>query len=108
MGCNISKYQESSITGVSVKDLSQPIDDCANELSYVGEAVYQTLRKKHGKHHHTMWNITKSKMVGSIHQTPSKEVFLSKSFAKENIQNESHSNWFAEKMCEIMSKTTKW
>lgn len=43
-------------------------------------------------------------MVGSLLQTP-----MGKSFWESpEDPPEGHSNWFADKMCEILSKTTRW
>ena len=85
------------------KNASIVEDGSANDLSYVGEAAYQKLRTKHAAYHKSMWNVTKSKVVGSIQHTPGPTVFKSKSDPAEG-----HSNWFPEKMCEIMSKTKEW
>lgn len=92
----------------SVKPTAKPVvDKSANGLTHVGEAVYQALRTKHAKHHHTMWNVTKTAMVGSLQQTPTVDVFTSPA-ASDAIQNETHSNWFAENMSSLIGKTTKW
>jgi len=86
---------------------SQPVpsvqDRSANGLSYVGEAAYEELRMKHAAYHQSMWNVTQSKVVGSLQHTPGRSTFESKIDPKEG-----HSNWFPEKMCEVMSKTTEW
>lgn len=86
---------------------SEPVppvqDRSADGLSYVGEAAYQKLRTKHAAYHKSMWNVTQSKVVGSLQHTPGPSIFKSKIDPKEG-----HSNWFPEKMCEIMSKTTEW
>lgn len=47
-------------------------------------------------------------MIGGLQYTPDPKVFQNNLYATKGIDNETHSNWFAEKMCEIMSKTTKW
>jgi len=78
-------------------------DKSADGLSYVGEAAYQLLRTKHAKYHDSLWNVTKSKVVGSLQHTPGPSIF-----SCGHDPEEGHSNWFAEKMCEIMSKTTTW
>lgn len=74
-----------------------------NTLSHVGEAAYDVLRKKHGKHHHSLWNVTSGKMIGSLDQTPNKSFW-------DSVEDpvEGHADWFPEKMCEIMSKTKKY
>ena len=103
MGCNLSRPAEDD----TPTKVIPAVDRSANGLSHVGEAVYQVLRTKHAGHHHTMWNVTKSKMIGPLHQTPTEEVFSSKA-ASNAIHNETHSNWFPHRMREIMEKTTKW
>ncbi len=87
------------------EDNGPPIEDeSAEDLSYIAKAAYDVLRTKHTSYHKSQWNVTKSVMVGSLHHTPDIK------FVKtgEEPPKEGHSNWFAEKMCEIMSKTTKW
>eukprot|EP00554_Chaetoceros_debilis_P005726 CAMPEP_0194073012 /NCGR_PEP_ID=MMETSP0149-20130528/581_1 /TAXON_ID=122233 /ORGANISM="Chaetoceros debilis, Strain MM31A-1" /LENGTH=576 /DNA_ID=CAMNT_0038752967 /DNA_START=64 /DNA_END=1794 /DNA_ORIENTATION=+ len=79
------------------------VDKSANGLSYVAEAAYEILRTKHKLHHKSEWNVTKSKVVGALQHTPGPS-----SFASTSDPEEGHSDWFAEKMCEIMSLTTKW
>lgn len=79
------------------------VDKSANGLSYVAEAAYEILRTKHKAHHKSEWNVTKSKVVGSLQHTPGPSSFTSTSDPKDG-----HSDWFAEKMCEIMSLTTRW
>ncbi len=87
-----------------VKDNGPPIEDgSAEDLSNVAKAAYDVLRTKHRSHHKSQWNVTKSVMVGSLHHTPDIK------FVKTGEEpKEGHADWFAEKMCEIMSKTTKW
>jgi len=83
--------------GIVNADIS-PDNEVANRLSHVGRAVYAVLQTKHPSLQQSLWNVTESKMVGeSILQTPS-----------DQYPAEGHSNWIAEKMCEIMSKTTRW
>jgi len=78
--------------------------DAARSLSHVGKAVYGVLHTKHLSHQQNLWNVTKSEMVGSLLQTP-----MGKSFWESpEDPPEGHSHWFADKMCEILSKTTRW
>ncbi|KAL7471356.1 hypothetical protein ACHAXS_011670 [Conticribra weissflogii] len=88
--------------------LSQEEDDSSGEeifdkdaagLSYVGEAVHDALRTKHGRHHHLMWNVTSGKVIGSVLQTPT-NVWGNAADPEEN-----HDDWFPQKMAEIISKT---
>jgi len=48
-------------------------------------------------------------MIGSIHQTPSADTFTDEETSRQIDQEDQVScNWLADKMCEIMSRTTKW
>ena len=38
------------------------VDKSADDLSYVGVAAYDVLRKHHNHHHHELWNVTKGKV----------------------------------------------
>ena len=77
--------------------------EITSRLSYVGSAVVEKLRMEHSKHHQSLWNVTNSKMIGSLQQTPPPSIWNS-----EEDPVEGHSNFFAEKICEIMSKTRRW
>ena len=48
-------------------------DPDAVDLSYVGNAAYETLRKKHSWHKDALWNVTTGKIIGELHQTPNLE-----------------------------------
>jgi hypothetical protein len=78
-------------------------DDDANQLSHVGTAAYEALRSKHGGQHHALWNATSGKVVGNIHQTPALDYW-----SKSGDPNDGHSDWFPEKMAEILSRTERW
>mmetsp|Transcript_29296 Transcript_29296/g.32420 ORF Transcript_29296/g.32420 Transcript_29296/m.32420 type:complete len:580 (-) Transcript_29296:31-1770(-) len=78
-------------------------DKSASNLSHVGKAAYEILRTKHAKYHKSQWNITQSKMIGVLQQTPSP--LLLKNGGKASNH---HSDWFADKMHAVMSRTTKW
>ena len=45
-------------------------DEDAVGLTHVGEAVHKVLARHHNNYHHKMWNVTRGKVVGSVHQTP--------------------------------------
>lgn len=79
-------------------------DSDATNLSYVGTAAYDVLRKKHAWHQNSLWNVTTGKIIGELHQTPNVE----ESWNKDSNPCEEHSNWFPEKLCEIMSRTKYW
>jgi hypothetical protein len=78
-------------------------DDDAKHLSHVGMAAYEALRSKHGGQHHSLWNVTSGKVVGNIHQTPALDYW-----SKSGDPDQGHSDWFPEKMAEIMSRTERW
>ena len=48
-------------------------DSDAVDLSHVGSAAYETLRKKHARHKDALWNVTTGKIIGELHQTPNLE-----------------------------------
>jgi len=73
-------------------------DKDAVNLSHVGQNVYEILRKKYGKHHLKEWDVSQGKMIGKMDQTPR---------FNESI-NDNHSDWFPEKICEIISRTKHW
>ena len=70
-----------------------------HKLSHVGKAVYNKLRTNYPDSRHHMWNITSSKMIGSIQQTPPAKVFTE----NVNLTNTpSHSNFFVDGMFDLM------
>lgn len=77
-------------------------DDDATNLTHVGTAAYDELRKHHNEHHHQLWNVTSGKMVGQLHQTPLD------GWPRETDPEDGHDDWFPKKMGEIMSRTKKW
>jgi len=81
-----------------VESLVEVMDRDAVNLSHVGQSVYETLRKKFGKHHNKEWDVSSGKVIGKFHQTPR---------LCEPI-TECHSNWFPEKMSEIIGRTERW
>lgn len=80
---------------LSVKEVE---DSDAINLSHVGQAAYDKLRKSHGRHHNKCWDVSSGQVIGEFHQTPR---------INEEIKD-NHSDWFPNKMCEIMSKTQIW
>jgi len=83
--------------------ISQVDDPSAADLSHVGTAVYETLRKKHAWHHHKLWNVATGTVIGELQQTPGSSVFT-----RNGDPPVGHSDWFPEKMFEVMSKTEVW
>lgn len=77
-------------------------DEDAVGLTHVGEAVHKVLARHHNNYHHKMWNVTRGKVVGSVHQTPMNVWGSSKDPKKNN------DDWFPEKMAEIIGRTEKW
>ena len=77
-------------------------DGDAVELSHVGNAAYNALRKRHGWHHLNLWNVTSGKMIGDLHQTPA-NLWRSK-----REPSTGQDDWFPQKMIKIMSRTKTW
>jgi hypothetical protein len=79
-------------------------DASAEALSYVGKAAYDVLRAHHNHVHHELWNVTRGKVVGNLHQTPKD------AFTREDMTDppEGHDDWFPEKIGEIISRTEGW
>ena len=88
-----SKDDESSGDEIFDKD--------ATNLSHVGHAVHDVLRKHHNRHHHKMWNVTRGTVMGGVHQTPHH-------WDVNEDPSEAHSDWFPEKMGELIGKTEAW
>jgi len=78
-------------------------DDDAVNLSHVGEAAYEVLRKRHHMQHHSLWNVTSGQVMGELHQTPNK---LEWDGTKDPDAH--HSDYFPIKMAEIMARTERW
>mmetsp|Transcript_57846 Transcript_57846/g.122696 ORF Transcript_57846/g.122696 Transcript_57846/m.122696 type:complete len:675 (+) Transcript_57846:129-2153(+) len=77
-------------------------DKDAAELSHVGTAAYEVLRVEHPEHHHRLWNVTSGRIVGELHQTPRGGWNCGPS------PEEGHSDFFPEKMGEILGRTRIW
>lgn len=78
-------------------------DSDAKELSHVGQAAYEVLRKKHNRSHHSQWNVSQGQVVGQVHQTP-----LDGWTRTSEYPDKGHDDWFPAKMGEIMGRTTRW
>lgn len=96
---DVSSGDEFVDDGVSASEVE---DDDAVALSYVGMAAYDVLRKKHGRHHHELWNVTSGRVVGEAHQTPLGTWSSPQDPAAE------HDLWFPKKIREIMSRAQVW
>jgi len=77
-------------------------DDDATNLSHVGRAAYECLRIEHPEHHGRLWNVTRGAVVGNLHQTPEG------AWPGGPSHPEGHSDYFPEKMGEILSRTEVW
>lgn len=78
------------------------VDDDAENLSHIGEAAYDMLRKYHNRQHHKLWNVTSGEVVGELQQTPKS------TWEQTSDPEDGHSDWFAIKMGEILSRTERW
>lgn len=77
-------------------------DKDAVNLSHVGEAVHQVLGRHHNRYHHSQWNVTSGKIIGSVQDTP-KNVW-----GKSSDPMMDNDDWFPEKMADIISRTHAW
>lgn len=90
-------------------DDGEAFDDDAEHLSHVGEAVYDVLRKKHRWHHHTLWNVTSGNVVALDVTPPPAALFVANAEQQpKNEMPENHSDWFPEKLGEIVCRTEVW
>mmetsp|Transcript_6969 Transcript_6969/g.15906 ORF Transcript_6969/g.15906 Transcript_6969/m.15906 type:complete len:358 (+) Transcript_6969:173-1246(+) len=77
-------------------------DKDAVNLSHVGEAVHDVLGRHHNRSHHSQWNVTSGKIIGSVHDTPRKVWDTAANPEKDN------DDWFPEKLANIISRTEAW
>jgi len=82
----------------------EAVDRDAIGLSYVGDAVYNSLRMKHFLYHNRLWNCTSGRVVGKLHQTPN----VQDAFENPDDPPASHDDWFPKKMGEIIARTEIW
>lgn len=78
-------------------------DSSAGDLSYVGTAAYDVLRRKHNHRHHELWNVTKGKFV-ELDATP-RDAF---DRHERTDPLEGHDDWFPDKLEELISRTEEW
>ena len=101
-------------------------------FSHVGQAVYQTLRRKHFWYHKSLWNVSTGRVV-AIHATPhvrppedlNRKAFASStavtppsSTSTSRIQQQQqrlplplppgHTDWFPEHLGNLVSRTEEW
>lgn len=77
-------------------------DKSAANLSHVGKAAYEVLRRKHYWYHHRLWNVTSGKVVGELHQTPKT------GWKSITDPPDGHDDWFPKQMGEIIARTEIW
>jgi len=77
-------------------------DKDARDISYIGLAAYDELRKHHNHHWHECWNVTSGVIIGEVHQTPLN------AWGDPRDPPNQHSDWLPRKMFEIMSRTQSW
>ena len=77
-------------------------DKDAKNLSHVGEAVHAALGRHHNRHHHSQWNVTSGKIIGSVDDTP-RSVWGTAADPQED-----NDDWFPEKLAEIIGRTEAW
>lgn len=78
-------------------------DESAGDLSHVGTAAYEVLRKRHNRYHHELWNVTKGKFL-RLDATPQD------AFTREGSTDpvDGHDDWFPEKIEELIAQTEEW
>jgi hypothetical protein len=84
------------------------IDDDVQDgtLSHVGQAAYDCLRTLYGEYHHSLWNVTRGRIVGELHQTP--KTAFHEGLDPKTPHPDGSDDWFPQIMGEILSRTTKW
>lgn len=78
-------------------------DASASELSHVGTAAYNVLRRHHNHLHHELWNVTQGKVI-RLAFTPTD------AFTRNDRTNPpaGHSDCFPEQIEHLISKTEDW
>mmetsp|Transcript_66221 Transcript_66221/g.98117 ORF Transcript_66221/g.98117 Transcript_66221/m.98117 type:complete len:604 (+) Transcript_66221:72-1883(+) len=84
------------------KHLEEAEDFDAENLSYVGHAAYDVLRKKHARHLERLWDVAFGNVIGQLHQTPIN------AWPLEEDPKDGNDDWFPGKMGEILSRTKVW
>eukprot|EP00980_Cylindrotheca_fusiformis_P016001 scaffold4703_cov108-Cylindrotheca_fusiformis.AAC.9 len=99
MGCFGRKHKDDDSDDETVQV------ERASKLSYVGKAAYEVLRKKHSKHHKTLWNISSGEVVGPIMFTP-KDAFTRD--PDEDPPKSGHDVWLPETIGDVIARTEEW
>mmetsp|Transcript_3600 Transcript_3600/g.8224 ORF Transcript_3600/g.8224 Transcript_3600/m.8224 type:complete len:401 (-) Transcript_3600:869-2071(-) len=78
-------------------------DKSADDLSHVGRAAYDVLRRHHNHHHHELWNVTKGKVIRNDF-TPYD------AFTREDTKDpeHGHSDAFPAELEELIARTEEW
>jgi hypothetical protein len=78
-------------------------DSSAVDLSHVGTAAYDVLRRHHNHRHHELWNVTKGKMI-RLDYTPRD------AFTRDDRTDpvEGHDDWFPQKLEQLIGQTEEW
>ena len=90
------------------------VDKSADDLSYVGVAAYDVLRKHHNHHHHELWNVTKGKVSdhlskkydggSGLHVTP-RDAF---SRVDAHDPPDGHDDWITKELGDLIGLTEEW
>lgn len=104
-------YGKSETYGYGNDDENVAMDRSAERLSYIGMAAYDILRSKHTWFHHTLWNVTTAKVIGSLQHTPRDTFPIQEEQHQQHPElclPEGHDDWFPQGMCDILAKTEYW
>ena len=75
-------------------------DKDATGLSHVGEAVHAVLGRRHRRHHHAQWNVTRGKVAGRVDDTPRD------AWGTAGDQPwEGNDDWLPEKLADLIGRT---
>jgi len=81
-------------------------------MTHIGKAAYDALWKNQARHKNQSWNLTKSKVVGDLWNTP--RVVLDKRRFQRGIEpsivcpSEAHDEWLPRQMGDLIAQTNRW
>ncbi len=88
-----------------------------NRLTPIGQAAYRALQKRHGRHKQESWNLTESKMIGNLWNTP-RDAFSTLALkpgeypcpldGRVSCPSQLHDDWFPQQLGGLISRTTRW
>lgn len=96
---------------------SAPSPQLVQRLTPVGKAMYTVLQERHGRHQQQSWNLTESKMVGNVWNTPRDVLgprkiqpteMLGLPYQPASCASQLHDEWLPKQMGELISRTTYW